>query len=151
MNKLKMKTLIGNYILIEENGYLTSFQPGSSAPEVTKSEVLNEAKKQLVEYFSGKREKFNLPLKPEGTDFQKNVWKQLQKIPYGKTWSYQDIALAIKNPKAVRAVGGANGKNPLGVIIPCHRVVRKSGDIGGYSSGLSKKRKLLRIENAENF
>ena len=151
MNKLKLKTPLGSYVLIEDDGFLIRFQPGASAPLKTNSKVLNKAAKQLHEYFMGKRKIFDLPLKPEGTAFQKKVWNQLLEIPYGETWSYQDIAKGIKNPKAVRAVGGANGRNPLGVIIPCHRVVRKSGDIGGYSGGLSKKRKLLRIENAENF
>ena len=88
---------------------------------------LKDCHAQIHEYFQGKRKKFNLKLKPVGTDFQMKVWKQLEKIPYGKTNSYQDVAIAIKNPKAVRAVGLANGKNPISIIIPCHRVIGNNG------------------------
>lgn len=101
---------------------------------------------QLEEYFAGKRKQFDIPLAPEGTPFQQKVWKQLQRIPFGKTASYKDIAVKIKNPGAVRAVGSANGANPLPIVIPCHRIINANGAIGGYSAGLSIKRQLLKIE-----
>ena len=103
---------------------------------------------QLKEYFNLKREKFYVPLDIEGTEFQKKVWSALQKIPYGKTVSYKDIAEAIGNVKSVRAVGRANGKNPVPIIIPCHRVIEHSGKLGGYSGGSGIKEKLLELEGS---
>lgn len=114
-----------------------------SAPEV---EILAEASKQIQEYLNGSRTHFDVPLDPDGTDFQKSVWNTLSKIPFGKTKSYKEIALELNNQKAVRAVGTANGKNPLCIIIPCHRVINSSGDLGGYSGGLSVKALLLDLE-----
>jgi O-6-methylguanine DNA methyltransferase len=102
--------------------------------------------RQLAEYFTGRRCAFDLPLHLEGTSFQKKVWRQLMRIPHGQTASYADIARAIGHPKAVRAVGNANGKNPLPILIPCHRVIASDGTLGGYSSGLQRKRWLLRHE-----
>ena len=115
-----------------------------------KEEIISLALQQLEEYFLGKRKVFDLPIDIKGTHFQKNVWKELQKIPYGKTVSYEDIAMNIQNQKAVRAVGTANGKNPLCIIVPCHRVISKNGSIGGYSGGLEIKSKLLEIESIFN-
>lgn len=107
---------------------------------------LKEAYKQLSEYFQGKRVAFSLPLKPDGTEFQKSVWSRLGEIPYGKTVSYKDLALSIGRPKATRAVGMANNKNPLPIVIPCHRVIGASGDLTGYASGVDVKERLLKIE-----
>ena len=101
---------------------------------------------QLDEYFAGKRQAFDLPLSPKGTDFQQTVWKQLQEIPYGQTISYSRLAKAIRHPKACRAVGSANGKNPIAIIIPCHRVIAADGGWGGYASGLEIKKQLLALE-----
>lgn len=108
--------------------------------------LLKNAATQLHEYFKGDRQKFNLPLEFKGTEFQKKVWRTLQKIPYNKTWSYQTLAAKINNPKAVRAVGSANGKNPLCILIPCHRVIRHNGELGGYTGGVVIKQKLLDLE-----
>ena len=102
--------------------------------------------KQLQEYFRGKRTVFDLPLQAAGTEFQVSVWKALLKIPYGQTRSYKEIAEKIKRPKAVRAVGGANGSNPVPIIIPCHRVISHDGTLGGYSAGLDIKTQLLELE-----
>lgn len=101
---------------------------------------------QLREYFAGIRSTFDISISASGTDFQNQVWKILRTIPYGETWSYQDIANAIDNPKAVRAVGLANGKNPIGIIVPCHRVIGKNGKLTGYAGGLERKEKLLQLE-----
>ncbi|MFZ5942784.1 MAG: methylated-DNA--[protein]-cysteine S-methyltransferase [Bacillota bacterium] len=98
---------------------------------------------QIREYFQGNRKSFSCPLDLRGTDFQIKVWQTLQSIPFGELCSYQDIARKVNNPRGVRAVGQANGRNPVAIIVPCHRVIRKSGDLGGYSSGLDKKRYLL--------
>jgi methylated-DNA-[protein]-cysteine S-methyltransferase len=107
---------------------------------------LVQAEAELEEYFAGRRRKFDVPLDLVGTDFQKQVWHQLLKIPYGRTCSYADIAREIENPKAVRAVGAANGRNPICVIVPCHRVIAADGSLGGYTGGLDKKRQLLTLE-----
>lgn len=101
---------------------------------------------ELEEYFSGSRQYFTVPLTPQGTTFQLNVWCALQKIPFGETCSYLDIANAISNPKAVRAVGGANGRNPIPIIIPCHRVIGRDGTLVGFSGGMEKKIWLLQHE-----
>jgi len=107
--------------------------------------------RQLHEYFAGKRQLFDLPLMPEGTHFQQTVWKQLQKIPYGKTISYRQLAEAVDNPKACRAVGSANGKNPIAIIIPCHRVISADGGLGGYAYGLDIKKHLLELEGIVKY
>lgn len=111
--------------------------------------ILDKAEKQLKEYFSGQRIKFDLPLDLKGTDFQKNVWKALGTIPFGKTYSYAQLAAKIGKKKAFRAVGNANGKNPVAIVIPCHRVIASDGSLGGYSSGLPRKVALLKIESVE--
>ena len=116
-----------------------------AGPEIT---ILRNAADQIEEYLGGKRKKFGLPLDPLGTPFQKRVWSELKRIPYGKTRSYKDIAARIKNARATRAVGSANGKNPLCIIVPCHRVIAADGSLGGYSAGLHIKTELLRLERA---
>ena len=110
------------------------------------SEVLDKALKQMNVYFSGERKKFDLPLYFEGTEFQKSVWNELRKIPYGTTVSYKDIAEGINNEKAVRAVGNANNKNKIMIIVPCHRVIGKNGKLVGFAGGLDKKEFLLEHE-----
>ena len=110
------------------------------------SELLKAACHQLDEYFQGKRRQFDLPLGYVGTPFQESVWRELQKIPYGETRSYEDIAVGIGNPKAVRAVGQANNRNPILLLIPCHRVIHKSGDISGFACGIETKKYLLDLE-----
>lgn len=103
------------------------------------SDFLHEVYHQLNEYFAGKRKIFDLPVDSKGTAFQKAVWRELQKIPYGETRSYEDIAVAIGNKKAVRAIGQANGRNPIMIVVPCHRVIRKNGDISGFACGVEAK------------
>jgi methylated-DNA-[protein]-cysteine S-methyltransferase len=110
--------------------------------------VIQECRKQLDEYFKGKRKTFSLALQLEGTDFQKKVWSELRKIPFGKTASYKDIATAIGKEKAIRAVGGANGKNNIVIIIPCHRVIGADGDLVGFGGGLWRKVWLLNHEKS---
>ncbi|WP_117232489.1 methylated-DNA--[protein]-cysteine S-methyltransferase [Vibrio maerlii] len=111
--------------------------------------LLQKAVAQLKEYFSGQRSHFDLPISTHGTDFQNKVWQALTTIPFGETWSYQDLADAIGSPKAVRAVGAANGKNPVSVIVPCHRVIGKNGKLTGYAGGVERKKHLLVLEGIE--
>ena len=110
---------------------------------------VKECLKQLDEYFKGERREFFLNLQPAGTDFQKSVWRQLEKIPYGKTTSYGKIADVIGKPNASRAVGSANGKNPIAIIVPCHRVIGSDGSLTGYGGGLWRKRWLIGFEKGE--
>jgi methylated-DNA-[protein]-cysteine S-methyltransferase len=111
--------------------------------------VLLETERQLAEYFAGKRDRFDLPLEFSGTEFQKKVWQALLEIPYGETRSYGSIALRIGNAKAVRAVGAANGRNPISIIAPCHRVIGSSGSLTGFAGGLEVKERLLALERAD--
>lgn len=109
--------------------------------------LLKKTKKQLEKYFAGRRFQFDLPIAPHGTPFQIKVWHGLRKIPYGKTLCYQELATQIGSSKAVRAVGAANGKNPLSIIVPCHRVIGKNGKLTGFAGGLSVKNYLLKLES----
>lgn len=155
----KIKSPIGNlYLVVSEKSVKGVFFDEQEAPSLQQcpsvlkpsmKKLLDELEAQLKEYFKGQRQDFKLPIDPDGTEFQKKVWKQLLKIPYGKTKSYKDIATAIKDPNASRAVGTANGKNPICVLIPCHRVISADGKLGGYSGGLDKKIKLLSIEKIQ--
>lgn len=111
-------------------------------------EELEDAIYQLEEYFNGSRKQFDLPLNPRGTDFQKKVWEELSQIPYGKSISYLDLSKKLGDPKAIRAVAAANGKNPLWIIVPCHRVIGSNGDLVGYAGGLERKKWLLNHESA---
>ena len=138
-------TPIGTVSVTEQGGSIISLRIGGSDKR-DGSDVTDEAFTQLFEYLEGGRKEFNLELGPNGTPFQKDVWNALMKIPYGKTVSYSEIAKASGHPKALRAVGTAIGKNPIPVIIPCHRVIRSDGSIGGYALGIDLKIRLLRLE-----
>jgi methylated-DNA-[protein]-cysteine S-methyltransferase len=120
---------------------------GSSAGKV--APPLREAARQLDQYFAGKRTEFTLPLAPAGTEFQRSVWLSLPEIPYGEVVSYAELAGWVGRPTAYRAVGQANGANPVAIILPCHRVVASGGGIGGYGGGLDVKRQLLALEGWE--
>ncbi|MCH5263884.1 MAG: methylated-DNA--[protein]-cysteine S-methyltransferase [Lachnospiraceae bacterium] len=115
------------------------------------SELLAEACRQLDEYFQGQRQTFDLPIAYAGTPFQEKVWKELRNIPYGETRSYEDIAIGVGSPRAVRAVGQANHRNPILLIIPCHRVIHKNGDISGFACGIETKKYLLDLERLHFF
>ena len=114
--------------------------------EDEKQPILQKTEIELSEYFRGRRNSFDIPLKLSGTEFQRQVWKALTEIPYGTTVSYGDIAQSIGNPRAVRAAGTAIGRNPISIIIPCHRVIDKNGSLAGFSGKLHVKRTLLEIE-----
>lgn len=147
---MTLRTPVGR-ITLEENGTaltrLSFGEHGQAGDEARReTALLKKAAAQLAEYFTGARETFDLPLKPEGTPFQQSVWRALLAIPYGETRSYKDIAAAIGNPRACRAVGLANGRNPLAVFIPCHRVVGSNGKLTGFAGGLEVKSRLLDLE-----
>jgi AraC family transcriptional regulator of adaptative response/methylated-DNA-[protein]-cysteine methyltransferase len=114
------------------------------------SQAIDDLRHQLDEYFKGRRREFTVPLVYPGTPFQERVWSTLREIRYGETWSYLDVAKRIGDVKATRAVGSANGENPIAIVIPCHRVVNASGDLGGYGGGLWRKRILLDLERGQH-
>ncbi|WP_255065853.1 methylated-DNA--[protein]-cysteine S-methyltransferase [Lacihabitans sp. LS3-19] len=124
-----------------------SFVKELEEPSEIQPQVLEIAKQQLGEFMEGKLQDFDLPLAPDGTDFQKKVWELLCKIPYGKTWTYADMANRLGDPKVIRAAASANGKNPIAIVIPCHRVIGTNGSLTGYAGGLENKRFLLDLEN----
>ena len=143
------ETGLGSVTFIEEDGALLAISMHRSLEGVEKETSLTkEAYAQLSEYLNGKRKTFDLPFKMRGTQFQLQVWNALLDIPYGETRSYKQIAEAIGNPKAVRAVGMANNRNPLLIIVPCHRVIGKNGSLVGYGEGLEMKEFLLRLEKS---
>lgn len=128
-------------------GLYTCEQDCPYARDLSESKILSQTVKELQEYFQGTRTEFTVPLAPQGTEFQMKVWAQLRKIPFGQTISYRQLASQIQNEKACRAVGTANGKNPLSILIPCHRVIAADGTLGGYSGGLEMKKALLSLES----
>lgn len=144
------KTIIGNIEIIEEDKYIigVNFNTESSI-EDKETELIKETYKQIKEYIEGKRKIFDIPIKMKGTEFQKKVWKELTKIPYGETRSYKQIAEGIGKPKASRAVGMANHNNPIAIIVPCHRVIGTNNKLVGYAGGLDIKEKLLKIEKSK--
>ena len=152
----EMKTRFGNiYLIASDKGLRGVYWQKQDAPMVGDIEgkaaallALRTAARQIGEYLEGKRREFDLDLDFSGTPFQESVWKALRGIPFGETISYKQLAAKIRNPKAVRAVGSANGKNPLCIIIPCHRVIAADGSIGGYAGGIPNKEKLLALEKA---
>ena len=168
MSKTKIETVVGKIVLKytiisspvgrlmligDENG-LSRIQFETKEKPLTKpknleldSDYFQEASQQLNQYFQNKRTSFDLKLNPKGTEFQLKVWQQLQKIPYGSTATYLDLALTLKNKNYCRAVGGANNKNPLPIVIPCHRVIGKNGDLVGFAGGLNVKKHLLELES----
>lgn len=139
---------VGDLTLTEENGALTGLYFGrlSLEGEEGLTALLERTSRQLEEYFAGKRKQFDLPLSLRGTEFQRQVWAALRDIPYGETRSYGQIAQAVGRPKAVRAVGMANHRNPISIIVPCHRVVGADGSLTGYGGGLENKKFLLALE-----
>ena len=141
---------IGMIGIGEENGLITDvFFENRMMPydsEIEETALIKETSKQLDEYLEGKRKNFDLPVFAAGTPFQQLVWEALKTIPYGETRSYKDIAVQIGKSKACRAVGMANNRNPIAIIIPCHRVIGSKGELVGYGGGLDIKKQLLRLE-----
>jgi methylated-DNA-[protein]-cysteine S-methyltransferase len=146
-----LESSAGRLLLAADNSALRYllFSPATPDPAWTESAnaILDAISQQLREYFAGKRTHFDVPIAPQGTAFQRTVWNLLQQIPYGETISYSELATRYGNPKATRAVGAANGKNPISIVIPCHRVVATNGSLWGYGGGLPAKRWLLDLES----
>lgn len=155
-NATIVQTSIGKIAVLESSGFITQLVfENEIEPRIAKlgedvdfqeTPVLTEAKRQLLAYLNQELQTFDLPLKPVGTAFMKKVWSALQEIPYGETVAYKDIAIKIEHPKAYRAVGLANNRNPIPVIIPCHRVIGAQGQLVGYGGGLAIKEYLLKLE-----
>ena len=147
---------IGLIRMAETEGFLTRADFVEQSPEAehfqsvympNSNTLLKDACRQLDEYFEGRRQKFDLALKPHGTDFQRSAWESLLRIPYGETRSYLQQAESICNRRAIRAIGQANSRNPISIIIPCHRVIGKNGSLTGYAGGLDRKTRLLALEH----
>lgn len=152
MNYYVYETCMGSLTIAEKENAIAYLSFGEAAyGEKRESELLANAWKQLQEYFDGKRKAFDLPLLMEGTDFQKKVWTALLTIPYGEVRTYGQIAAQVGNPKAGRAVGMANHNNPIGIIVPCHRVIGANGKLTGYAGGLDKKEWLLELEKKNRW
>ena len=150
LSMISMPSPLGTLHLYGEGDELTTiWLPGDEPPKADDERataVLKLARTQLDEYFAGKRRTFDVPLAPKGTGFQQIVWRALLTIGYGETWSYGQLARAIGRPAASRAVGAANGRNPLAIIVPCHRVIGSNGTLTGYGGGLPAKKWLLHHE-----
>ena len=150
MERTSLKTPLGNMILemddlgIQRLEFTDQQQPESTA---SRSANLQSAVDQIKDYFEGNLEHFDLPLAPKGTEFQNKVWQELQKIPFGKTISYQELANRLGDPLVIRAAASANGKNPIAIIIPCHRVIGSDGSLTGYAGGLHRKKWLVEHEH----
>ena len=130
---------IGELTFVDNQDQLTYGVPGIT-------EIMHECTEQLIEYFHGSRQKFDVPVNQEGTEFQMRVWRELMEIPYGKTISYMDMAKRLGDPKVIRAAAAANGKNPITIIAPCHRVIGSDRSLVGYSGGMWRKKWLLQHE-----
>lgn len=150
MTYFTYQTALGDLTICEEDNAIVAISTyfRSEEGEEKETALMQKAYQQLTEYMTGNRKSFDFPIAPKGTDFQKQVWQALCEIPYGQTRTYKQIAEAIGNPKAVRAVGMANNRNPLIVVVPCHRVIGIKGQMVGYAAGVDKKEFLLRLEGA---
>jgi len=157
MNYSLLETPIGTLLIagdeqaVRRIDFPKDGKPGTPQPDWAESSrgPVGQAMKQLREYFAGKRADFDLPLAPEGTEFQRTVWRNLQDIPYGETISYGELAKRVGNPKASRSVGAANGQNPIPIVIPCHRVIGANGKLTGFGGGLPTKEALLALETKQ--
>ena len=149
IHRFTYETVLGDVTLVEEDGALLAISL-KSIQEGTEQEttIIQEAHRQINEYLKGERKVFDLPIRLRGTDFQQQVWTALLDIPYGETRSYKQIAEAIGNPKGMRAVGMANNRNPLLIVVPCHRVIGANGSMVGYGEGVEMKEFLLRLEKS---
>ena len=150
------KSPIGTLTLVSDGEAITHLEFENNkypAPKFPRGEdkILQKARKELDDYFAGKLKSFTVPVRPEGTEFQKRAWQALQKIPYGATRSYGQQASAIGSPKAVRAIGAANGRNPIPIIIPCHRVIGADGSLTGFGGGVPTKQFLLELEQGQTL
>jgi methylated-DNA-[protein]-cysteine S-methyltransferase len=153
MPQLTFPTPFGDLLATEKDGALSGLSwqndvPGSDAPPPRSVTLFDELRRQLDEYWDGRRHRFDIPLSLSGTPFQLEVWRALVAIPHGQTSSYSEVARSIGRPAAIRAMGRANGANPVAILVPCHRVIGADGALTGYAGGIERKRSLLRLEGA---
>ena len=148
MNSTVILTPLGNLKIIENETKVRLIEFTSENESSVTEGYLAKVVDELNEYFNGERQEFNFAMEPFGTEFQKSVWQELVKIPYGQTISYHELATRIGDPKTIRAAAAANGKNPIAIAIPCHRVIGSDGSMTGYAGGVERKKALLRIEGA---
>jgi methylated-DNA-[protein]-cysteine S-methyltransferase len=148
-------TPLGDLLLVAVHGALVKahFSPFEipDVPATPDDPLLAEAARQLREHFAGERTDFDLPLAPPGTDFQRRVWDELRRIPYGTTATYGELAERLGDPRCVRAVGLANGRNPIAIVVPCHRVIGSDGKLRGFAAGVERKQRLLALEGSSLF
>ena len=149
MNSAVISTPVGNVLIEVIDEKVTEIRFTEEKPRAGSAAASKMASEQLREYFAGERQEFSFEIQPTGTDFQQKVWLELQNIPFGKTISYQELANRLGDPKCIRAAAAANGKNPLAIVVPCHRVIGADGSMTGYAGGLERKKELLRLERAE--
>jgi methylated-DNA-[protein]-cysteine S-methyltransferase len=142
-----ISSAIGNMLINSKEGFLSELRfTEEPVNDVSLNEVESEAKKQLDEYFAGKRKSFDIPINLNGTDFQQKVWMSLKEIPFGQMTTYLKLSQTLGNPAAIRAIGAAIGANPILIVLPCHRVIGTNGQLTGYAGGLDRKRSLLDLE-----
>lgn len=153
----RLKTPLGTLVAIAAGGVVTGlhFDGGRHAPEIAPewreepyASPLRECAEQLADYFAGKRQCFDLPVAPRGTPFQQRIWREIAKVPYGATITYAELAVRAGAPGSARAAGAATGRNPLAIVVPCHRIVGSGGALTGYAGGLPRKERLLALEGA---
>ncbi|MDR1878123.1 MAG: methylated-DNA--[protein]-cysteine S-methyltransferase [Bacteroidales bacterium] len=142
------QTIIGKIHIVEQDNFITGikYQPPETKPQEKETLLIKETYLQLVDYLTGKRQLFDIPIKTAGTAFQEKIWTTLQTIPYGEVWSYKRLAETAGSPRGYRAAGMGNNKNPIAIVIPCHRVIGSDGTLVGYAGGLHIKQQLLAIE-----
>lgn len=146
VDSFAVESAVTSLAVISEGGVVTRIDLNCRGRRPPKNQFERRVARELRDYFAGKRNHFTFPVRPAGTDFNQRVWQELARIPYGETCTYGELARRIGRPKAARAVGTANGRNPIPIVLPCHRVVASGGKLGGYGGGLELKRKLLELE-----
>jgi methylated-DNA-[protein]-cysteine S-methyltransferase len=146
VDSFAVDTALTNLAVTAAGGAVTRIDLNSRGRRPPQNQFERRVARELRDYFAGKRRDFTFPVRPAGTDFNQRVWQELARIPYGETRTYGELARKIGSPKAARAVGSANGRNPIPIVLPCHRVVAAGGKLGGYGGGLELKRKLLELE-----
>ena len=146
VDSFAVESAVTSLAVTSEGGVVTRIELNSRGRRPPKNQFERRVARELRDYFAGKRTDFTFPVRPAGTDFNQRVWRELARIPYGETCTYGELARKIGRPQAARAVGTANGRNPIPIVLPCHRVVAAGGKLGGYGGGLELKRKLLELE-----
>ncbi len=149
MTAAVIQSPLGHIKIQEENNSITRIEFCTEELQSAENDLLKKAEDEIQAYFKGKKKSFSFEISPQGTKFQKEVWQELLRIPYGETISYLELANRLGDPKSIRAAASANGRNPIAIVVPCHRVIGTDGSMTGYAGGLERKRALLTLEGAE--